>query len=105
MFGCLRRCPHGQRVAQARAAGVDWLHTNANAKLWEGMTVSQLVNYVKGENISTYRARMQNNGEWVDTVFLHSLAGVCGVTVMVFQDGCDPAISGSRLHEEAGSRL
>ena len=55
-FGCLRRCPHGQRVAQARAAGVDWLHANASAKLWEGMTVTQLVSHVSGEYMATYRA-------------------------------------------------
>ena len=99
-FGCLRRCPHGQRVAQARAAGVDWLHANTTAKLWEGMTVSQLVYHVSGENMSTYRARMQKNGEWVDTVFLHALACVYGVTVLVFQAGCDPAILGPHLHED-----
>ena len=99
-FGSLRRCPHGQKVAQARAAGVEWLHTNASAKLWEGMTVSQLVRHVSGENMSTYRQRMRENGEWVDTVFLHALACAYGVTVLVFQDGCDPAILGPHLHED-----
>ena len=99
-LGSLRRCPHGQRVVQARAAGVEWLHANTNAKLWEGMTIARLVNHVSGENISAYRARMRANGEWVDTVFLHALACVYGVTVLVFQDGCDPAILGPHLHED-----
>ena len=85
-FGSLRRCPHGQRVAQARAAGVEWLHANASAKLWEGMTVTQLVSHVSGENMATYRTRMRGNGEWVDTVFLHALACAYGVTVLVFQN-------------------
>ena len=99
-FGSLRRCPHGQRVAQARAAGVDCLHANARAKLCEVMTVSQLVRHVSGESMSTYLERMRQNGEWVDTVFLHALACVYGVTVLVFQHGCDPAILGAHLHED-----
>jgi len=99
-FGSLRRCPHGQRVAQARAAGVEWLSDNARAKLWEDMTVTKLVGHVCGENMSTYRERMRKNGGWVDTVFLHALACAYGVTVWVFQDGCDPAILGPHLHED-----
>ena len=99
-FGCLRRCPHGQRVAQARAAGVDWLHANASAKLWEGMTVSQLVRIVSGESMATYRARMRGNGEWADAVFMHALACAYGVTVLVFREKCDPAILGPHLHED-----
>ena len=99
-FGRLRRSPHGQRVALARSAGVVWLHANANAKLWEGMTVAQLVRYVSGESISEYQVRMRGDGEWVDTVFLHALACVYGVTVLVFQDGCDPAILGPHLHTD-----
>ena len=99
-LGCLRRCPHGQRVIQARAAGVQWLHENATAKLWENMTVSQLVRHVSGEDLATYRARMKVNGEWADTVFMHALACAYGVTVLVFQEQCDPAILGPHLHED-----
>jgi len=99
-FACLRRCAHGQRVTQARAAGVEWLHANAGAKLWEGMTVSQLAWHVIGEVFSAYRVRMREPGEWVDTVFLHALACAYGVTVLVFQNGCDPAILGPHLHED-----
>ena len=58
-FGCLRRCTYGLRVAQARAAGVEWLHDNAKAKLWENMTVAQLVNHVSGETMPSYLARMR----------------------------------------------
>ena len=71
---------------------------NARAKLWEDMTMTKLVGHVCGENMSTYRVRMRKNGEWVDTVFLHALACAYGVTVWVFQDGCDPAILGPHLH-------
>ena len=78
----------------------DLLHDNTNTKLWDGMTVAQLVCHVSGENISTYRERMRSNGEWVDIVFLHALACVYGVTVLVFQAGCDPAILGPHLHED-----
>ena len=99
-LGSLRRCPFGQRVAQARAEAIMWLNANARAKLWEGMTVSQLVTHVSGENMATYRERMQKNGEWVDTVFMHALACAYGVSVLVFQDGCDPAILGPDLHED-----
>ena len=62
--------------------------------------MAQLVSHVGGEHKSTYRARMRGNGEWVDTVLLHALACVYGVTVLVFQDGCDPAILGPHLHED-----
>ena len=54
-LGSLRRCPHGQRVAQARAAGVEWLHANTNAKLWEGMTVAQ--GWVRSSYLGTSPAR------------------------------------------------
>ena len=50
--------------------------------------------------MSTYRARVPKNGEWVDTVFLHALACAYGVTVLVFQAGCNPTILGPHLHED-----
>ena len=99
-LGCLKRCRYAQRVTQARTEGINWLHENARRKLWEGMTVSQLVALVSGESMSTYRERMHHNGEWVDTVFLHALACAYGVTVLVFQDACDPCILGPQLHED-----
>jgi hypothetical protein len=35
--------------------------------------------------------------EWVDTAFMHALACAFGVTVLVFQDGVDPATIGPHL--------
>ena len=88
----LRRCPPGQQVTQARVAAIKWLGQHTQIKLWEGMTVSGLTHAVTGEDFPSYVQRMQRNGEWVDTAFMHALACAVGVTVLVFQDGVDPAI-------------
>ena len=93
----LRRCPPGQQVTQARAAAIEWLGQHPGAKLWEGMTVSGLTRAVTGEDFPSYVQRMQRNGEWVDTAFMHALACAFGVTVLVFQDGVDPTILGPHL--------
>ena len=61
------------------------------------MTVSGLTHAVTGEDFPSYVQRMQRNGEWVDTAFMHALACAFGVTVLVFQDGVDPAIIGPHL--------
>ena len=62
------------------------------------MTVSGLTRVVTGEDFPSYVQRMQQrNGEWVDTAFMHALACAFGVTVLVFQEGVDPAILGPHL--------
>ena len=61
------------------------------------MTVSGLTHVVTGEDFPSYVQRMQRNGESVDTAFMHALACAVGVTVLVFQDGVDPAIIGPHL--------
>ena len=53
-----------------------------------------LTHAVTGEDFPSYVQRMQRNGEWVDTAFMHDLACAFGVTVLVFQDSVDPAIIG-----------
>ena len=93
----LRRCPPGQQVTQARAATIQWFGQHAHTKLWEGMTVSGLTHAVTGEDFPSYVQRMQRNGEWVDTACMHALACALGLTVLVFQDGVDPAIIGPNL--------
>ena len=93
----LRRCPPGQQVTQARAATIEWLAQHAQTNLREGMTVSGLTHAVTGEDFPSYVQRMQRNGEWVDTASTHALACAFGVTVLVFQEGVDPAIIGPHL--------
>ena len=61
------------------------------------MTVSGLTHVVTGEDFPSYVQRMQRNGEWVDTAFMHALACAFGVTVLVLQDRVDPAIIGPHL--------
>ena len=61
------------------------------------MTVSGLTHVATGEDFPSYVQRMQRNGEWVDSDFMHSLACDFGVAVLVFQDGVDPAIIGPHL--------
>ena len=74
-------------MTQARAAATEWLGQHPGAKLWEGMTVPGLTRAVTGEDFPSYVQRMQKNGEWVNTAFMHALACAFGVTVLVFQDG------------------
>ena len=96
----LRRCPPGQQVSHARDAGIEWLGHNSRAKLWQGMIIANLVQAVADEDFPTYVQRMRRSGEWVDTAFLHALGCAYGVTVLVFQDGMEPAILGPHLHDD-----
>ena len=61
------------------------------------MPVSGLTHAVTSEDFPSYMQRTQRNGEWVDIAFMHALACAFGVTVLVFQDGVDPAIIGPHL--------
>jgi hypothetical protein len=58
------------------------------------MTVSGLTHAVTSEDFPSYVQRMQRNGDWVDTAFMHALACAFGVTVLVARGGVDPAIIG-----------
>ena len=93
----LRRCPPGQQVTQARVAAIEWLGQHSHTKLSEGATVSGLTHVETGEDFPSYVQRMQRNGEWADTAFMQDLACAFGVTILVFQDGVDPAIIGPHL--------
>ena len=63
------------------------------------MTVSGLTHVATGEDFPSYLQRMQRNGDWVYTAFMHALACACGVTVLVFQHGVGAAIIGPHLIE------
>ena len=80
------------KMSLLRRVGVSWLEANATEVIWAGMTVAKLCTTVSGLPFREYMAKMQGNGEWVDTAFLHALGRAHGVNVMVVQEHPDEAL-------------
>ena len=87
------------KMSLLRRVGVSWLEANATEVIWPGMTVAKLCTTVSGLPFREYMAKMQGNGEWVDTAFLNALGRAHGVNVMIFQEHSDEALVGEDMME------
>jgi hypothetical protein len=81
-----------------RKLGADWLKDNATLELWEGFSHADLVCAVSGEAaMASYLSRLRQNGQWLDSAFLHAVGCACKADVLIFQDNMDPTVLGYSL--------
>ena len=91
------------KVALLRRIGVSWLEADASEVIWPGLTVAKLCSAVSGLSFQEYVAKVQQDGEWVDTAFLHALGRAHGVNVLIFQAHTDEALVGEDMMEDPGN--
>ncbi len=78
----------GKELQAIRDAGRQWLLKHRSDVLWVGMTVQRLCETLSGNtNFENYCDEMAQPGAWVDTCFLHAIACVHKVDIVLFRLG------------------